>query len=83
MIDAQLGDPGAMADGSSAQLLHQRLFDMELAMTNIARFAQAMASLDLPTDQRSEIRLALADIVRRDADGSEDPRRAPVRAPST
>ena len=41
MIDAQLGDPGAIADGSSAQLLHQRLFDMEPAMTNIARFAQA------------------------------------------
>ena len=31
MIDAQLGDPNAVADGSSAQLLHQRLFDVELA----------------------------------------------------
>lgn len=50
MIDAQLGDPNAVVDGSSAQLLHQRLFDIELALTNIARFAQAMAGLDLPAD---------------------------------
>jgi uncharacterized membrane protein YccC len=70
MIDAQLGDPSAVSDGSSAQQLHQRLFDMELAMTNIARFAQAMANLDLPSNQRSEIRLALKDIVRRDAAGA-------------
>jgi uncharacterized membrane protein YccC len=70
MIDAQLGDPGALDDGSLARQLHQRLFDMELAISNIARFAQAMANLDLPSNQRSEIRLALADIVRRDATGA-------------
>jgi uncharacterized membrane protein YccC len=70
MIDAQLGDPGSVADGSSVQQLHQRLFDMELAMTNTARFAQAMANLDLPSHQRSEISLALKDIVRRDATGA-------------
>jgi hypothetical protein len=72
MIDAQLGDPSAVADGSSAQQLHQSLFDVELAMTNIARFAQAMARLDLPTDQRSEVRLALKDLVRRDPTGARD-----------
>jgi uncharacterized membrane protein YccC len=70
MIDAQLGDRGAVADGSSAQCLHQQLFDMELAMTNIARFAQAMANLDLPSDQRSEIGLALADIASSDGAGA-------------
>ncbi|MCU1489192.1 MAG: hypothetical protein JWM85_597 [Acidimicrobiaceae bacterium] len=70
MTDAQLGDPSA--DGSSTQLLHQCLFDMEVAITNIARFAQAMARLDLPTDQRSAVRLALKDIVRRDAAGARD-----------
>jgi uncharacterized membrane protein YgaE (UPF0421/DUF939 family) len=64
MIDAQLGDPGAVADGSSAQLLHQCLFDVELALTNIARFAQAMARTGLPAPQHFEARLALRDIVR-------------------
>jgi uncharacterized membrane protein YgaE (UPF0421/DUF939 family) len=63
MIDAQLGDPAAVADGSSGQLLHQRLFDVELALTNIARFAPAMARLDLPAGHRDEVRAALAAIV--------------------
>ena len=71
MVDAQLGDPSAVADGSSGQLLHQRLFDVELALSNIARFAEAMRHLDLPPDQRAEVRLALSDIVRRDPAGSK------------
>jgi uncharacterized membrane protein YccC len=71
MIDAQLGDPGAVADGSSGQLLHQRLFDVELALSNIARFAEAMGRLDLPADQRFEVRLALLGIIRRDAKGAK------------
>jgi uncharacterized membrane protein YgaE (UPF0421/DUF939 family) len=70
MIDAQLGDPGALADGSSAELLHQRLFDVELALTNIARFAQAMARFGLPAAQHSEVRLALLDVVRGDNEGA-------------
>jgi uncharacterized membrane protein YgaE (UPF0421/DUF939 family) len=70
MIDAQLGDPGAVADGSSAELLHQRLFDVELALTNIARFAQAMARFGLPAAQHSEVRLALLDVVRGDNEGA-------------
>ena len=64
MIDAQLGDPGAVADGSSAQLLHQRLFDAELALTNIARFALAMARIGLPAPQHFQACLALRDLVR-------------------
>ncbi len=71
MIDAQLGDPSAVAEGSSGQLLHQRLFDIELALTNVARFAEAMVRLDMPADQRSEVRLALADIARSDAEGAK------------
>ncbi|HEX6454029.1 MAG TPA: FUSC family protein [Trebonia sp.] len=67
MIDAQLGDPGAVADGSSGQLLHQRLFDAELAMTNMARFAQALTKLAIPDACRAEIRLALLGIAQRDA----------------
>jgi uncharacterized membrane protein YccC len=62
MIDAQLGNPSAVADGSSGQLLHQRLFDVELALSNIARFAEAMRRFDLPIDQRTEVRLALSAI---------------------
>jgi hypothetical protein len=62
MIDAQLGDPDAVPDGTSGELLHQQLFDIELALTNVARFAVAMAAMDLPAEQRSEARLALFDM---------------------
>jgi hypothetical protein len=71
MIDAQLGDPGAVPDGSSGELLHQRLFDIELALTNIARFTERMANLDLPAKQRSAVRLALLDIARGDNQGGK------------
>ncbi|HEX6521414.1 MAG TPA: carboxypeptidase regulatory-like domain-containing protein [Streptosporangiaceae bacterium] len=64
MIDAQLGNPGAVTDGSPAQLLHQRLFDAELALANIARFAEAMARIGLPASQHFEARLALRDLIR-------------------
>jgi hypothetical protein len=64
MIDAQLGDPGAVPDGSSGERLHQRLFDVELALTNIARFAKAMAQMELSVERRSEICLALRDLAR-------------------
>jgi hypothetical protein len=66
MIDAQLADPGAVADGSSAQLLHQRLFDIELTLSNIARFAEAMTGMDLPGDQRAAARQALVGVSRED-----------------
>jgi Fusaric acid resistance protein-like len=66
MIDAQLGDPAALPDGSSGELLHQRLFDIELALTNIARFAGALSRLELPTEQRSQVRRALLDIANGD-----------------
>jgi hypothetical protein len=62
MMDAQLRNPAALADGSSGQLFHQRLFDIELALTNIARFAATMARLDLPADQCAEVQAALRDI---------------------
>jgi uncharacterized membrane protein YgaE (UPF0421/DUF939 family) len=63
MIDAQLGDPRAVVEGSSGQLLHQRLFDIELALSNIARFTAAMAHANLPPTLRSEVRSALLHIV--------------------
>ena len=70
MIDAQLGDPAALPDGSSGELLHQRLFDIELALTNIARFAGALSRLDPPIEQRSQVRLALLDITSGDYRGA-------------
>ncbi len=57
MFDAQLAQPDAV-DGS-AMVLHQRLFDQELAVSNIARFTIAL------TD-RARTDAALAEIVRRD-----------------
>jgi uncharacterized membrane protein YgaE (UPF0421/DUF939 family) len=71
MSDAQLGDPNVAADGSSGTLLRQHLFDQELALSNTARFARVLAGLDMPADQRSEVRLALLDIVRRDNEGAK------------
>lgn len=71
MIDAQLSAPGAVPDGSSGELLHQRLFDVELALTNIARFAETMARLELPGERRSEVRLALLDLARGDNEGAK------------
>jgi hypothetical protein len=71
MIDAQLGDPGAVPEGSSGELLHQRLFDIELALTNIARFAETLAHVDLPVKRCSEVRLALLDIARGDNKGAK------------
>lgn len=70
MIDAQLGDPSALGAGSSGELVHQRLFDIELALTNIARFAVAMGRLDLPADRCSSVRLALLDICEGDFGGA-------------
>ncbi len=70
MIDAQLSDPGAVQNPPSAELLHQRLFDIELALTNIARFAERLAHLDLPSERRCEIRLALLDLASGDNEGA-------------
>jgi uncharacterized membrane protein YgaE (UPF0421/DUF939 family) len=71
MIDAQLGDPMAVAEGSSGQAMHQRLFDVELALTNLARFAQAMGRLELPADERDHVRRALLALIARDADAAD------------
>ena len=50
---------------------HQRLFDIELALTNIARFAEAMAPLYLPAEQRAAVRLALLDIANGEYKGAK------------
>jgi uncharacterized membrane protein YgaE (UPF0421/DUF939 family) len=71
MIDAQLGDPAALPDGTSGQFLHHRLFDLELALTNVARFAEALAHIDLPAGQRAQIRGALIALVARDREAAK------------
>jgi uncharacterized membrane protein YccC len=67
MIDGQLGNPAAVGEGTSGQLLHQRLFDAELALTNTAHLAQTLGRLTFATDQRHEARQALVGIVDADA----------------
>jgi uncharacterized membrane protein YccC len=59
IVDAQLANPAAPAPGASAWRLHERIFDIELAMTNAARFAQAMSRMDLSELEREAIRRAL------------------------
>jgi uncharacterized membrane protein YccC len=67
MIDAQFGDSAAVGEGSSGQRLHQRLFDVELALTNMARFAEALRRVELPTRQREHVRGALVALIAREA----------------
>jgi hypothetical protein len=48
LIDARLDDPAAVPAGLSAATLHQRLFDAEVGLSNVARFALAIAPRGLP-----------------------------------
>jgi hypothetical protein len=48
LIDAQLDNPAAVPAGWSAATLHQRLFDGEAALGNMARFALAIARRRFP-----------------------------------
>ena len=66
LIDAQLNSPAAVPAGWSAAALHQRLFDAEVALSNVARFAHALARRPLPAPAPALIVAALAGI--RDAD---------------
>jgi uncharacterized membrane protein YgaE (UPF0421/DUF939 family) len=65
LIDAQLG-PAAVPAGGSAAVLHQRLFDAEAGLSNVARFALALARRPLPAAASALIVAALSGI--RDAD---------------
>jgi hypothetical protein len=57
MIDGQLAQPGAT---SAAALLHGRLYDLELAISNVARFAEALSRRSLPPQVRELARRMLA-----------------------
>ena len=65
LIDAQLS-PAAVPAGWSAAALHQRLFDAEVALSNVARFALTLARRPVPAPAPALIVAALAGI--RDAD---------------
>ena len=62
LIDAQLSVPGAIPAGWSAAALHQRLFDAEVGLGNVARFAMAIADGDYPAPVTALVSAALADI---------------------
>jgi Fusaric acid resistance protein-like len=59
MVDAQLAVPGSLRGDGSAQRLHRQMFDIELRMGSVARFAQAMAHRDVPPEQATLVRHAL------------------------
>jgi uncharacterized membrane protein YgaE (UPF0421/DUF939 family) len=65
LIDAQLS-PAAVPAGWSAAALHQRLFDAEFGLSNVARFALALARRRLPASASALIVAALRGV--RDAD---------------
>jgi uncharacterized membrane protein YccC len=67
LIDAQLGHPGALPAGWSATVLHQLLFDGELALTNLARFSASLADARLSDEQAGLIRQALAAVAESDS----------------
>jgi uncharacterized membrane protein YgaE (UPF0421/DUF939 family) len=66
LIDAQLNTAGAVPAGWSAAPLHQVLFDAEVALSNVARFALALARHQLPERARTHIVSAIKGV--RDAD---------------
>jgi uncharacterized membrane protein YccC len=72
LIDGQLADPGAVTADSAAALLLQLLFDAGLAMTNLARFAEALGRSPLHAGQREQVREILASL----RDGRFDSARA-------
>jgi uncharacterized membrane protein YccC len=66
LIDAQLDRQTAAAVGWSAAGLHQRLFDTEVGLSNVARFAPAIARRSLPERVTAAVGQALDGI--RDAE---------------
>lgn len=57
MIDGQLAQPGA---STAAGLLHQRLYDLELAVSNIARFTEALSAHTTDEATLTRLRAVLA-----------------------
>jgi hypothetical protein len=68
LIDAQLNTPAAVPVGWSAATLHQRLFDAEVGLGNVARFALEIAKRGYPAQVDALVGTALRTI--RDADAA-------------
>jgi uncharacterized membrane protein YgaE (UPF0421/DUF939 family) len=66
LIDSRLDNPAALPAGWSAATLHQRLFDAETGLSNVARFALALAKRRLPAPAAVAVGRALEGV--RDAD---------------
>jgi hypothetical protein len=66
LIDAQLNAPAAVPAGWSRATLHQRLFDAEVGLGNVVRFALVIAERGFPGPVNALVSDALAGI--RDAD---------------
>jgi uncharacterized membrane protein YgaE (UPF0421/DUF939 family) len=66
LIDAQLNAPAAVPAGWSRAILHQRLFDAEVGLASVARFALVIADGEFPAPVTGLVSDALAGI--RDAD---------------
>ena len=66
LIDAQLNIPAAVPAGWSAAALHQLLFDAEVSLSNVARFALALGRRPLPGQASAQVASALAGV--RDGD---------------
>ena len=66
LIDAQLNTPAAVPAGWSPAALHQLLFDAEVSLSNVARFALALGRRPLPGPASVQVEAALAGV--RDAD---------------
>lgn len=71
MVDAYLARPGALPDGADPEFLHQRLFDLELAVTSLARFTVALTAADLPPGGSALISSGLAAVGRLDPDAAQ------------
>jgi len=62
LIDSRLDAPGAVPPGWNAAALHQRLFDAETNLSDVARLAAAIASRGLPWQATDPVRRALTGI---------------------
>lgn len=71
MVDSQLSSPGALPVGLAPATLHQRLFDAELALANVARFADRLAHEELAPPVRDLVRTGLAAVADHDLERAE------------
>ena len=72
MIDGHLNHPAAIPPGWSADVLHQILFDVELAVSNMGRFAGAIATSPQYDDStREQVRKALVAVRNGDIEAAE------------